>query len=518
MILELILNIAAIVATAFYLAMRLVAEMQMAQQNSYRIKRYGRWLKGDLGNTVRVTDLLLCLIVVFYAGNLWAMGGVFFINILKVTKEFGRKSKKPLVYTPRVWRTLSVEAVLAVAVGVVAGVVFGLQWVVPALQTTVVLTPLLTIVAFVILTPVEKAINRGYYNDAVRILRSMPNLRIVAITGSYGKTSTKHYLYRILSERYNVLMTPGSFNTTLGVIRTIREQLKPYHEVFIVEMGAKQIGDIREICELVHPTIGIVTAVGEQHLESFGSIENVQKTKFELVDALPADGFAVLNDDFRYIREREVTNVATARYGKGADYKVTSTQYNAEGTQFTVESNDGWKLDLQTQLVGKYNLTNTLASCIVARHLGLTDNEIRIAVADIRQVEHRLSIRRAGGLTIIDDAFNSNPHGSAMALEVLAEFKDGKRIVITPGMIELGEKQYDYNRVLGRNAARACDYAIVVGEFNRKAIVDGLRDEAFSAERIIEAASFADAMTHLHKIAEAGDTVLYENDLPDTFK
>jgi UDP-N-acetylmuramoyl-tripeptide--D-alanyl-D-alanine ligase len=129
-----------------------------------------------------------------------------------------------------------------------------------------------------------------------------------------------------------------------------------------------------------------------------------------------------------------------------------------------------------------------------------------------------LSIRRAGGLTIIDDAFNSNPHGSAMALEVLAEFKGGKRIVITPGMIELGDKQYDYNRVLGRNAARACDYAIVVGEFNRKAIVDGLRDEAFSAERIIEASSFADAMTHLHKIAEAGDTVLYENDLPDTFK
>jgi UDP-N-acetylmuramoyl-tripeptide--D-alanyl-D-alanine ligase len=288
--------------------------------------------------------------------------------------------------------------------------------------------------------------------------------------------------------------------------------------VFIVEMGAKQVGDIREICELVHPTIGIVTAVGEQHLESFGSIENVQRTKFELVDALPADGFAVLNDDFRYIREREVSNVKTARYGKGAEFEVVSTEYDAAGTRFKAVGRDGWSIELQTQLVGKYNLTNTLAGCLVARHLGLTNEQIAIAVADIRQVEHRLSIRQAGGLTIIDDAFNSNPHGSAMAMEVLAEFKGGKRIVITPGMIELGDKQYDYNRVLGRNMARSCDYAIVVGEFNRRAIVDGLRDEAFSAERIIEVDTFAQATVRLREIATAGDTVLYENDLPDTFK
>ncbi len=515
---NLICGIAAVVGTIFYVVMRLLFEMQMAQQNSYRVERYGRWLKGDLTSTIRATDLMLLVVVVLYWGNPWAMGGVFFINVLKATKELKRKSKKPLVYTPRVMRTLAVEAVIAL--GVIAGVAMGvgLGAGVVAAQAVVVLTPLITVLAFLLLTPVEKAINRGYYNDAVRILRSMPDLKIVAITGSYGKTSTKHYLYRILSEKYNVLMTPGSFNTTLGVIRTIREQLKPYHEVFIVEMGAKQVGDIREICDLVHPSIGIVTAVGEQHLESFGSIENVQRTKFELVDALPADGFAVLNDDFKYIREREVSNVKTARYGKGAEFEVVSTEYDASGTRFRAEGRDGWSIELHTQLVGKYNLTNTLAGCLVARHLGLTNEQIAIAVADIRQVEHRLSIRQAGGLTIIDDAFNSNPHGSAMAMEVLAEFKGGKRIVITPGMIELGDKQYNYNRVLGRNMARSCDYAIVVGEFNREAIVEGLRDEAFSAERIIEVDTFNQATVRLREIAAVGDTVLYENDLPDTFK
>ena len=137
-----------------------------------------------------------------------------------------------------------------------------------------------------------------YINDAKQMLAQMPDLKIIGITGSYGKTSTKHYLNRILSEQFDVLMTPGSFNTPMGVVRTVREMMKPYYYVFIVEMGAKQLGDIKEICDIVHPEIGIVTAVGEQHLESFKSIENVQRTKFELVEALPENGFAVLNDDF----------------------------------------------------------------------------------------------------------------------------------------------------------------------------------------------------------------------------
>ena len=512
------LRIAAAVATTLYLILRLRYETQMAQQNSYRMERYGRWLWGDSTSTVRMTDLMLLGVMLVFAHNPWMLGGVFFINILKVTKELNRKFKKPLVYTPRVRRTLAVQAALVVIGVVVAALATSVAAVPVMLQAAVASAPVIVIVAFVLLTPVEKAINKWYYNDAVRILRSMPDLKIIAITGSYGKTSTKHYLYRILSEKYNVLMTPGSFNTTLGVIRTIREYLKPYHEVFIVEMGAKQVGDIREICELVHPSMGIITAVGEQHLESFGSIDNVQRTKFELVDALPADGLAVLNDDFKYVRERKVENVRAVRYGNDGEYNVVSTSYGDDGTHFTIADRSGWSLDLTTQLVGKYNLSNTLAGCIIARELGLTDREIQIAVADIQQVEHRLSIRRAGGLTIIDDAFNSNPHGSAMALEVLATFTGGKRIVITPGMIELGAGQREHNRALGRGMAASCDYAIVVGEFNREAIITGLVDGGFPAENTFAVATFAEATAKLREIAAPGDTVLYENDLPDTFK
>lgn len=226
--------------------------------------------------------------------------------------------------------------------------------------------------ANIVLRPVEKHINDGYYNDAARILKSMNELTVIGITGSYGKTSTKHYLHRILSEKYNVLMTPGSYNTTMGVIRTVREMMKPYTEVFICEMGAKNIGDIKEICDLVHPRIGVVTAVGEQHLESFKSIENVQRTKFELVDALPADGMAFVNDDFPFVANRKVTNVPVVRYAltdKGNNvYYVESLVYSPHGTDFTLVSPSG-KHDFHTKLVGEFNISNLIGAIAVAIYM-----------------------------------------------------------------------------------------------------------------------------------------------------
>jgi UDP-N-acetylmuramoyl-tripeptide--D-alanyl-D-alanine ligase len=320
-------------------------------------------------------------------------------------------------------------------------------------------------------------------------------------------------------------MTPGSFNTTLGVVRTVREHLKPYTEVFIVEMGAKQAGDIAEICELVHPSVGIITAVGEQHLESFKTVENIQRTKFELTDALPADGTAILNDDFPYIASRAVDNVErvfryTSSPSTPADYRITDVHYGADETTFAIENPDGTRTaPFTTHLVGIHNLSNILAGYIAGLSLGMTESEMRYAIASIEQVEHRLSIRRTpGGVTIIDDAFNSNPHGAAMALDVLAGFTTGRRIVVTPGMIELGDRQVELNRELGRQMASACDIAVVVGEYNREAIVAGLGDGGFPAEEIYTARNFDDASQHVAGILVAGDAVLYENDLPDTFK
>jgi UDP-N-acetylmuramoyl-tripeptide--D-alanyl-D-alanine ligase len=292
--------------------------------------------------------------------------------------------------------------------------------------------------------------------------------------------------------------------------------------VFIVEMGAKQSGDIKEICDLVHPQMGIVTAVGEQHLESFKSIENVQRTKFELIDALPQNGVGVVNDDFPYVANREVKNVKCIRYAvnatSNASYTAQDIIYDETGTQFTIVGN-GKELKLHTRLVGECNISNLIAAVIIAMQLEVPDEKIRYAVEKIEQVEHRLNLKRTpGGITIIDDAFNSNPTGSSMAMDVLSRFTKGKRIVITPGMIELGERQFELNEALGKKIAECADVAIIVGEYNREAILNGINQGEMNENNVHAVASFNDAQRVLATIARAGDTVLYENDLPDTFK
>lgn len=513
-------------------------DLHMLQQNSYRIDRYWKWIvrSGDATSASRLVNLAV-LFLLFSTLLTPAVNAILAacVCVAQGVVAVRAKYKKPLVFTPRVRRIYSVCGVigigavlaLALTVGRDGSDAFlyysGGQVTLGALLMICVFSWAVAIAAVWILKPVEAAINRRYWNEAYSILRSMPDLKIVGITGSYGKTSTKHYLQRILSEHFNVLMTPGSYNTPMGVIRTVREMMKPYHEVFICEMGAKQNGDVKEICDLVHPQSGIVTAVGPMHLESFKSMENVQKTKFELIDALPADGFGVINNDFEWCANRKVDNVKAVRYGvantDGCDFKAEDVKYTPEGTDFTVVGADGTRLQLHTRLVGECNISNLVAAVVMSLHMGVTESEIRRAVADLEQVEHRLNVKRTpGGVTIIDDAFNSNPSGSRMAVDVLSQFKDGKRIIVTPGMIELGSEQDRLNRELGEHIGRNVDVAVIVGEYNRQPLCEGIKSTGFDEKNLHLVNSFADSQVLLAKILKSGDTVLYENDLPDSFK
>ena len=523
------------VVCALYMALNFKYDLQMFQQNSYRPDRYWRWLKPNIGASWRLVDVA-CLFLMMASPQLLDFRlSALLVAVTALTKTFlilKRKYKKPLVMTRRVWRLYLTTLLLSVgAVTAIAICSYGRYWgIYPGATLTVGVTMLISVFswAFVLaanflLTPVEKGIQRRYINDAKRILRSMPDLRVVGITGSYGKTSTKHYLTRILSEEFDVVMTPGSFNTPMGVVRTVREYMKPYNQVFVCEMGAKQKGDIKEICDIVHPTMGIVTAVGPMHLESFKTLENVQATKFELVAALPADGCAVINNDFEMCAERQVANTRALRYGithtDGCDYIATDIRYTPQGTAFTVEGRDGTRIEMETRLLGECNISDILAAVVIALQLGVPADKIRYAVATIDQVEHRLSIKQTpGGVTIIDDAFNSNPAGSKMAVDVLAHFRDGKRIIVTPGMIELGDEQYNLNNAFGRYIGENLDVAIVVGEYNRDAIVSGIREGGMDEKNLHIVGSFNEAQQVLGRLLAPGDTVLYENDLPDTFK
>lgn len=502
----------------------------MLQQNSYRNERYVRWLKESHDSTTFdnlfgwVVFLLSLVPQINILSSLLLIGVFSLWNSIRLIRA---KYKKPLIVTNRVRRILGTSIILILVIyGLLCAVMpeESMIWGASVYLIFVYCCSSVVIrVANWILKPVERHINNKYYKEAVKILESMPQLKIIGITGSYGKTSTKHFLNRILSEKYDVMMTPGNFNTTLGVVRTIRENLKPYNEIFIVEMGAKQKNDIKEICDLVHPTIGIVTAVGPMHLESFGSIQNVQSTKFELVDSLPSNGLAVVNDDFEYIANRKVENTNCIRYsareGQQTEYCAKDIVYNANGTTFTICESGEDIIKLHTRLVGECNVSNLISAVVVALNLGVNKEKIRYAVEKIEPVEHRLNLKRLPtGINLIDDAYNSNPVGSKMALDVLSQMKDGKRIVITPGMIELGDNQFELNKDLGNNIAESVDIAIIVGEYNREAILSGLKERGFDEKNVHCVASFNEAQQLMLSIAKRGDTVLYENDLPDTFK
>lgn len=532
-----ILFSAVLLLSVINVVMQLRRTTMMMQQNSYRISRYMGWLRTSGDTTSYAYLAAYCVFFASLASFSSQEWGAILTGVFAAGSWFWLarlRYKKPLVVTARVRRIFAAETILALLV------MAGFQLAIPGEPTmlsrlfigSVGLTAvycashIVTIAAIWMLHPVERMIANRYVADAARILRSMPQLKVIGITGSYGKTSTKHFLHALLSEQYETLMTPGSYNTTMGVVRTVREMLKPYTEIFICEMGAKQPGDIREICDLVHPSIGILTAVGPQHLESFKTIERVGQTKYELIESLPSDGVAVVNCDFPYIAEHEVTSPKTFTYGidnTSARYLAEDIAYSPCGTTFTlVDTLTGARTNYTTKLLGKCNVSNLIACIITAHYLGVDQAKIQRALTRIEAVEHRLSTRRTpGGITILDDAFNSNPSGSEMALEVLGQMKSGRRIVVTPGMIELGDSQYSLNVQLGRYIAANADIAVVVGQYNRAALLEGISDykeTSGSDVEVIEAESFAQSQQLIAPRLRSGDVVLYENDLPDTFK
>lgn len=530
------LSIVVISLCGIYMLLNFKHDIHMLQQNSYRPERYWRWLRrGDISSVWRLIDV--AMIFLLFAYNLLPFQvASLIVAFVCVTKGFlilNAKFKKPLVFTKRVWRiytltgVLSAGGVVAVAIctagKVYSGVYYGFQISLMVILAIAVLSWVVIYISLYMLMPVERLINARYRNEAVRILKGNKTLKVIGITGSYGKTSTKHYLHRILSEEFETLMTPGSYNTPMGVVRTIREQMKPFTEVFICEMGAKQPGDIKEICDIVEPHAGIITAVGPMHLETFKTLDNVQSTKFELADAVPSEGFVVVNNDFAACATREVANTECLRYGvsnpKGTDYTAENVKYDRNGTSFTLKGPDGMEENLKTPLIGECNVSNLLAAIITAMKLGVPMEKIKYAVGKIMPVDHRLNIKTTpAGVTIIDDAFNSNPSGAKMAVDVLSQFTGGKRIVVTPGMIELGEREFDLNKALGKYAADNADVLIIVGAHNREALLQGAQQGSIEEANIRLAGDFNEAQSILSSILASGDTVLYENDLPDSFR
>ena len=326
----------------------------------------------------------------------------------------------------------------------------------------------------------------------------------------------KFFLTTILKEKYNVLMTPKNYNTPMGVTITVRGYLRGFHEIFVCEMGAKKKGEIKELCDIVHPHTGIVTSIGPQHLESFKSMENIISTKMALADNLNG-GKAFLNIDNEYIEKEKREGAVTYGTKDGADFKGSVISVSKNGTKFAVTYPDGNTYNFETRLLGEHNVVNLCGAVAMADSFGLTPEEIGNGIGKINSVPHRLELLDKGAYTVIDDAYNSNPAGAKAALDVLSKFEDFK-ILVTPGMVELGEKEEELNCEFGRQAADVCDFVILVGEKRAIPLKKGLLDKNYPEEKIYVAKDIGDAMNKVNSInADKKKIVLLENDLPDNY-
>ncbi len=369
--------------------------------------------------------------------------------------------------------------------------------------------------------PVMILVSKKYIDEAREILKDN-NMKIIGVTGSYGKTSTKNIINEILSSSYSTVMTPKSYNTTLGVVKTIREDIKPYTEIFVCEMGAARLGEISEICDIARPDYSIITSIGPQHLTSFKSIENVQKGKFEIVTNSKENSVAILNMDNEYIKDGVklyLDGRKVIKYGiedtNDVDYCAKNIKISECGSTFDI-CYDKKSVNVQTKLLGKHNIYNIVCAFATAKQFNIPDDTIAKAIKRLKPVEHRLELKKINDILVLDDSFNSNPAGSKMAIECLNMFENKYKVLVTPGMIELGSMDYELNKKLGEYAC-ICDYVILVGDKNTAAIKDGLNEKNFKDYIIVKDVYEAFELLAKLKIEHENLIALIENDLPDSY-
>lgn len=437
------------------------------------------------------------------------------------------EAKKPLRYTARMQRLVAVTAILSAGLGVLAFLTVFAALGSPIIVATLfgvlaidALSALIVIVGGLVAQPLESHIQNDFKRMARERLKARNDLTVIGITGSYGKTSVKFAAAEILSQRFSVLATPGSYNTPMGICKVINNNLRPSHQFLVLEMGARYPGDIKELCEIAQPDIAVLTSVGVAHLETMGSLETILKTKSELVEYMKEGGPVVANFDdegvMRIVQSASGTLITASTRSREADIVAGDISYDVNGCRFVVTVGSE-REEMQSTLLGAHNVGNILLGLGVGSLIGLRLRQMKHAVARLRPIPHRLEIRREGPITIIDDSFNSNPVGARNAVEILGRFNTGKRVMVTPGMVELGASQDDENRSLGRFMAKHVDLAVLVGPKQTDPIREGLLAAGFQKDSIVVCRSLFEARDLLRDRLSAGDVVLYENDLPDQY-
>lgn len=552
--------------------MRIYRHLHYYQLEEYKSSRYLRWL---LSKPVRwlpirpvgVALLTIAVLLIFGWTTLAPLAApvAFLGSIIAAWPQPKGEVKKPFNRTPRATRilitacvlsglTLSLPIVLYVIDRFIPGAVAPLIGIMTTLlpdalisenTATMIyavlvgyglmvflLTPLYLVLANILMTPVEAAIRQRFIAQARGIMQQVQP-RVIGITGSYGKTTTKNFIADILNGRYKAYPTPKSFNTLMGVSIAINRDLTNNYAVdyFIVEMGAYVRGEIQQITELTPPQIGVMVEVGPQHLERFGSLENIATAKYELIKALPPDGVGIFNWDNPYIRDMyergyPQTRIAISRTiapdavpAGGPRFVASDITETLDGLSFKVTDTQTSVSEMfSVPVSGEHNVTNILLATAVAVHEGMALRDVAYFAQRLKPSESRLVRREvAPGITVINDAYSANPAGVISALKVLSMYQTGRRLLITPGMVELGPLHETENRKLGEAAAQAATDVILVGREQTRPVFDGLKAAGFAPDRLQVVDKLSEAVQWYQRHLRAGDAVLFLNDLPDTY-
>ena len=514
--------------------------MQIIQLNGYHLTGYFGWLKNTrekyFGRIIMLVLLSVLAMVVtnvifrifakplqYYLSYLGLLFYFLFSGIfLKVL--YNSPKKVPLKMTTRMTRSMAVFFVLCIGLTfalIMLSSMFTQMIRYSAIAFMPLLLPLLAPLSHIIMKPFEKAIRKKYVKKAKKKLNNYPNLIKIGITGSFGKTTIKNSLFTILSEKYSVCKTPQNFNTPMGITKTILENLSLTHQVFIAEMGARKNGEIDELCQIVEPRFAIVGTIGQQHMQTFGSFENVKRTKAELAKYVEQNGFCTFNADNTASNEIYLMHsgdkACVSISNKDCDVYASHIKTTQSGTEFVLHSG-GEKVLCSTKLLGLHNLSNILLCVPIAQRLNLSLEEISIGISKIVPVEHRLQLINApNDVIILDDTYNASIDGSKWALEVLKMFDGNKKIVITPGLVELGSLERLANYEFGERISKVADEVIIVNKTNELAIKQGLIDGKFDEARIHCVENNKLAQELLKTIIKKGDVILWENDLPDNY-
>lgn len=501
--------------------------MHMFQLNSYAADEQLRWMKKNYNSLLgRIMGVLLCLVILAFSrgGAATVLCCILLWLTYRGNHPVKGMAKRDFVYTKRVVRmlvTVGVLYVLCLAVGIWLAVKQAGDYVVylPVLLACL-LVQWMIFLANIINRPLERHINRSFVKDAQKKVAGMPALTTIGITGSYGKTSMKHFVTKLLAADYSVYMTPGNYNTELGVTIAVRRDLTPLHEIFVCEMGARRVGEIKAVCDIAAPKQGVLTSIGAQHLETFGSMENILSTKLELANAVPCEGVLFVNYDDPTLREQcfDKQVISYAVENEEAMYRPRNIVVSEKGCSFDMDFPGGETAHFETKLIGAHNVLNLAGAIAVADYWKVPISHMMTQVRHLEPVPHRLQLRNTGRGIIIDDAYNSNPAGAKAALDTLTMFQ-GVRFLVTPGMVELGEKQEELNYQFGCQAAEAADVIILVGKKQTEPIYAGVCSKKFPQERLFVVSDLQEALARVdaYPAGEQKKIVLLENDLPDNY-